>query len=128
MRIVSKSVDYYERIPGAKDPRVQVTAPPAKREASEHPPKGALRSFDFDLSPLVTRRASQKGAKKELWLSERSEFHNSRPLREAQGSPQGRDTGAFSFGSFSFTRKKMKNDTRPFSFGIITERIFKNGY
>jgi hypothetical protein len=36
-----------------------------------------------------------------------SEFHNSRPLREAQGSPQGRVTWAFSFGSFSLTPKKM---------------------
>jgi hypothetical protein len=36
-----------------------------------------------------------------------SEFYNSRPLREAQGSPKGRVTWAISFGSFSFSEKKM---------------------
>jgi len=36
-----------------------------------------------------------------------SEFYNSRPLREAQGSPKGRVTWAVSFGSFSFSQKKM---------------------
>jgi hypothetical protein len=36
-----------------------------------------------------------------------SEFHSDRPIREAQGSPKGRVTGAISFGSFSFSQKKM---------------------
>jgi len=56
--------------------------------------------------PSKTRRASQQGAKKALWLFDRSEFQSVGPLREAQGSPQGRVLWAFSFGHFSCTHKK----------------------
>jgi len=57
--------------------------------------------------PFVARRASQKRAKRSCGCLSDSEFHSDRPIREAQGSPKGRVARAISFGSFSFSQKKM---------------------
>ena len=50
-----------------------------------------------------------------------SEFHSDRPIREAQGSPKDRVTWAISFGSFSFSQKKMnKNRERNYLNKLIS--------
>jgi hypothetical protein len=56
--------------------------------------------------PLCRAEHRRSGRKRSCGCLSISEFHNSRPIREAQGSPQGRVTRAFSFGSFSFHVKE----------------------
>jgi len=75
----------------------------------EAPSKGA--GFHAALtSPLRRAEHRSSGRKQEQCCLSASEFTARRPLREAQGSPQGRVLWAFSFGSVFFHAKENEQN------------------
>ena len=88
---------------------------------------------DFDNAGIVRYFEDIKRAKTPLWAKrcrlwvDTREFHNSRPLREAQGSPQGRVTWAFSFGSVFFHAKENEQTQMAFPLKIFAI-LYNNCY